>query len=83
MKMFKRFPEEYDFFPQTYVLPVEYTEFKAQFEKFARQMHGNSNKKHTRADETFIIKPENLCQGKGIFLVKDPTDVDPSENFVA
>ena len=29
MKMYKRFPEEYDFFPQTYVLPVEYTEFKA------------------------------------------------------
>lgn len=29
MKMYKRFPEEFDFFPQTYVLPVEYTEFKA------------------------------------------------------
>lgn len=29
MKMYKRFPKEFSFFPQTYVLPVEYMEFKA------------------------------------------------------
>ena len=29
MKMYRRFPEEYNIFPQTYVLPVEYMEFKA------------------------------------------------------
>ena len=28
MRMYKRFPEQYDFFPQTYQLPVEYNEFK-------------------------------------------------------
>jgi tubulin polyglutamylase TTLL6/13 len=48
-------------------------------------MHGNSTKKPTRsgADETYIIKPENLCQGKGIFLCRDPMDVDPAEHCVA
>ena len=29
MKMYKRYPEQYNFFPQTYLLPVEYNEFKA------------------------------------------------------
>ena len=28
MKMQKQFPDEYDFFPKTFVLPVEYNEFK-------------------------------------------------------
>ena len=28
MKMQKQFPEEYAFFPKTFVLPVEYNEFK-------------------------------------------------------
>ena len=84
MKLYKRFPEEYDFFPQTYVLPVDYMEFKAQFAKYAQQMHGNSAKKNnSKSDETYIIKPENLCQGKGIFLVKDPLDVNPEDNCVA
>ena len=81
--MYKRFPEEYDFFPQTYVLPVEYMEFKSQFEKYARIMNGSSSKKPQKAAETFIIKPENMCQGRGIYLVKDPTDVDHTENCVA
>ena len=84
MKMYKRYPDQYDFFPQTYVLPVEYMEFKSQFEKYARVMHGSSAKKQSKAaSETFIIKPENMCQGRGIYLVKDPTDVDHTENCVA
>ena len=86
MKLYKRFPEEYNFFPQTYVLPVDYMEFKAQFQKCATQMHGVSNsakKNNSKADETYIIKPENLCQGKGIYLVKDPCDVNPEDNCVA
>jgi tubulin polyglutamylase TTLL6/13 len=28
MKMRKAFPEDYNFFPQTYLLPLDYTEFK-------------------------------------------------------
>lgn len=43
MKMRKEYPSEYDFFPQTFVLPVEYMEFKAQFERYARAMKGTYN----------------------------------------
>ena len=58
-------------------------EFKSQFEKYARVMHGSSAKKSKAVSETYIIKPENQCQGRGIYLVKDPTDVDHTENCVA
>ena len=43
MKMLKLYPSEYDFFPQTFVLPVEFNDFKAQFEKYARAMKGTYN----------------------------------------
>lgn len=35
--------------------------------------------------KTFIIKPVNLCQGKGIYLVRDYSDIDcrPGEQLVA
>ena len=53
-------------------------------------MHGNTSAKKASAyrggggSETFIIKPDNMCQGRGIYLVNDPTDVDPNvENCVA
>lgn len=29
--MFKEFPEEYDFFPQTFIMPYEIQDFKNQF----------------------------------------------------
>ena len=37
MRMYRLYPEQYDFFPQTYLLPVEYNDFKIQCEKVARQ----------------------------------------------
>ena len=50
MKMRKNFPNEYDFFPQTWLLPAEMGDFRSQFVK------GKIT--------TFIIKPEASCQGK-------------------
>ena len=65
MKMQKQFPDEYDFFPKTFVLPVEYNEFKVQFEKHARAMKGTYNQGETNyralQNQTYIIKPENMC----------------------
>ena len=74
MKMRRVFPEAYNFFPITYVLPVEYHEFKNQFFRL---------RSHDKGDTTFIIKPEASCQGKGIFLTKNPLSIEPHEHFVA
>lgn len=60
----KAFPAQYDFFPQTFLLPQDQTEFLKQF-----------NKKRT-----FIIKPEAGSQGKGIYLVRRAQDVVMGEN---
>ena len=59
-------------------MPVEYNEFKVQFKK-----DSSAAKKESRETETYIIKPENLCQGRGIYLVKDPGDVEHTDNCVA
>lgn len=84
LKMQKKFPDEYDFFPQTYILPVDYAEFKSQFEKFVPKIAGGSSaKKEKKGDACFIVKPDNMCQGRGIFLLKNPLDVDPGEHCVA
>ena len=78
MRMYRRFPEQFDFFPQTYMLPVEFNDFKAQFDRHNRKaaVHGGET-------QTFIMKPEAQCQGKGIYLVKNPHDVDMTEHCVA
>eukprot|EP00357_Protocruzia_adherens_P010429 CAMPEP_0115043784 /NCGR_PEP_ID=MMETSP0216-20121206/47082_1 /TAXON_ID=223996 /ORGANISM="Protocruzia adherens, Strain Boccale" /LENGTH=868 /DNA_ID=CAMNT_0002426185 /DNA_START=300 /DNA_END=2907 /DNA_ORIENTATION=+ len=68
-RMAKLFPKDFKFFPRTWLLPAEYGDFRAQF-----------NKKKAK---TFIVKPEASCQGKGIFLTRTYKDVDPTEHFVA
>ena len=58
MRLQQVFPEDFNFFPATYNLPADFKEFLLQV-----------NKKRNR---TFIVKPEASCQGKGIFLTRDP-----------
>lgn len=70
LRMRKQYPKEYSFFPDTWILPTDLSDFKQQFS-------GKS--------KTFIIKPDNSCQGKGIFLVRDveKVPVDLSTTYVA
>lgn len=49
------FPAEYRFLPLTWVLPEDMGDLEKRFQ------HGESN-------AIFIVKPDHLCQGKGIFL---------------
>lgn len=69
MAMKKVFPQEFNFFPKTWLLPQDSKDFKAQF----------NNKKA----KTFIIKPEASCQGKGIFLTRNFDWLQVGEHYVA
>ena len=53
------FPEQYSFFPKTWVLPQDMKEFRKNF-----------SEKTGKSKSTFIIKPDAACQGKGIFLTR-------------
>lgn len=64
--MRKKAPEDYQFFPPTWNLPLDYNQFKAYFE--------NKPKGKSR---TYIVKPESMSQGKGIFLTKRLEDISP------
>lgn len=55
-----RFLEEYDFFPNTWMLPGDFAELK--------EYHDN---RHSGKAQTFIVKPEASCQGRGIFLTRN------------
>lgn len=63
MKMHKLHPEEYNFFPKTWILPTEYNEFV----KYSKNNEG----------QTYIVKPEMNSQGRGIFLTKTREDINP------
>jgi tubulin polyglutamylase TTLL6/13 len=69
MRMGKILPNEYDFFPYTYMMPHDYKDF----------IQDTADQKHPR---TFIVKPEDQCQGKGIFLTRSPDDVKPTDQLV-
>ena len=56
MRMKNKLPDDYNFFPPTWILPYEWKEFKAQFT--------------SKKCKTFIAKPEALSQGKGIILTR-------------
>ena len=67
--MYAVMPEEYDFFPRTWILPADSKSFKEQF--------------NSKRAKTFIIKPESQCQGKGIFLTRNDAWVVQGEHYVA
>ena len=65
-KMQKIHPKDYSFYPRTWVLPGDYSDFKQQV-----------NKK-----KVFIVKPEASSQGRGIFLIRKLEDINLSERYV-
>jgi tubulin polyglutamylase TTLL6/13 len=73
-RMQKRFPDgDYHFYPQTWLLPAEYGDFRKQFKAETKNKPGR---------KTFISKPEASCQGKGIFLTRSLEDFEPQGHYV-
>eukprot|EP00747_Dinoflagellata_sp_TGD_P186632 gnl/TRDRNA2_/TRDRNA2_43763_c0_seq1.p1 gnl/TRDRNA2_/TRDRNA2_43763_c0~~gnl/TRDRNA2_/TRDRNA2_43763_c0_seq1.p1 ORF type:complete len:709 (-),score=107.56 gnl/TRDRNA2_/TRDRNA2_43763_c0_seq1:112-2238(-) len=53
------FPEQYCFLPLTWVLPDDMTDLEKKFDDKGR------------SKVVYIVKPDNLCQGRGIFLTTE------------
>lgn len=72
-RMQRLFPKEYAFYPRTWVLPGEISDFRTQFDSNGLSLNGR----------IFIIKPDAGCQGRGIFLTRTLDTVPSTENVVA
>jgi tubulin polyglutamylase TTLL6/13 len=64
------FPQVYAFFPRTWTLPAELSDFRNYIAK-------------SGGKKTFIVKPDASCQGKGIYLTRTSENVDPQEPQIA
>ncbi len=67
-KMQRYLPDEYNFYPKTWLLPSD------QMSLFLSYSKGEVR--------TMISKPEASCQGKGIFLTKTLDDYRENEHYV-
>ena len=68
-KMREKFGRDvFDFLPETYLLPEEFSEFSGRFQE--------------AQDVAWIAKPHASSQGKGIFIVESLADAIVSEQFV-
>ncbi|KAI9015020.1 tubulin-tyrosine ligase family-domain-containing protein [Gaertneriomyces semiglobifer] len=62
-RLSRLFPKEANFFPRSWILPVQWSDFQLHCKGLRRKC--------------FIAKPNHGCQGKGIFLFRDPKEVIP------
>ncbi|XP_060719193.1 tubulin polyglutamylase TTLL11 isoform X2 [Tachysurus vachellii] len=61
------FPEEYNFYPRSWILPEEHQLFSTQIRLLKES--------DSSLKPTFIVKPDSGSQGDGIYLIRDPADL--------
>ena len=66
MRMQKLLPSEYNFFPATYMMPHDFKDYWDETQT-------------SKNPRTYIVKPDDSSQGKGIFITRTPEDVKPSD----
>lgn len=64
------FPEEYNFYPKTWILPNDWNNFSKLFDS------GSSKR-------VIICKPDAGCQGRGIILTRTLDRINPADKQVA
>ncbi|XP_055639661.1 tubulin polyglutamylase TTLL13-like isoform X2 [Toxorhynchites rutilus septentrionalis] len=67
-RMMKMFPTEYQIFPKTWVFPADLGEAIA----YSR----------THRSKTYILKPDQGSQGRGIFLTKNLKEINPRDRMI-
>jgi tubulin polyglutamylase TTLL6/13 len=60
-RLSRLFPRDYNFFPKTWILPNDFVDFK--------QVAA------TQKNMSYIAKPDQGCQGKGIFLFRKSSQI--------
>ena len=71
-KMSKKSPKEYDFVPRTFMLPEGLDDLLSYL---------NTKNRRGKKPTTFILKPDNGCQGKGIRLLQTSRDVHNAMDY--
>ncbi|KAK3087970.1 hypothetical protein FSP39_012927 [Pinctada imbricata] len=61
------FPEEFDFYPKTWYLPVQYEKFQSDVEKLPKR-------RRSKNIPVYIVKPDTGSMGEGIFLIRSPRE---------
>lgn len=85
--MRKKLPKVYDFYPRTWVLPLDRNEFVSEFKKRknankSKIRRKNNDNLEEESNRIFIAKPEASSQGKGIFLITSLADIPKDERYV-
>lgn len=72
-RMQRIFPKEYTFIPPTWVLPDDIADLERRFQgQGAAASQGAGAASGSEAPRViYIVKPDHLCQGRGIFLTTD------------
>lgn len=64
--------QSFDFMPETYIIPEEFSDFSKAF-------HSNYEPSY---NNLWIVKPSCSSQGKGIFMIDDLSEVPLNESLV-
>ena len=91
-RMAKLYPKDYGFYPKAWCLPAEWVAHskhvctaKWLLKCFLLFSYADLvNYARLKKNKTYICKPDSGCQGKGIFITKNPNkDIKPGDNYVA